>query len=165
MKKLGTFRKPTSQKVMQGTFRADQAQEIPEPQSPSSIKKPPAYMGKHGRKLWTDLAEELVDLGMLTVLDWTTLELCCNAYDLYREAQEAITRPGNTETGRPKGRSLTEYLRDEDGKLIRIMYQQYDRYMTAVKAMGLSPAARKGMVIVDNKPHEISVTERILNEM
>lgn len=162
---MGTNRKPTSQKVLQGTFRADQEQEIPEPQIPSSIRTPPAYMGKCGRQLWRDLAEELVDLGMLTVLDWTTLELCCNAYDLYRETQEGITRPSNAETGRPKRRKITEYLQEEDGKLLKIMNQQYDRYMTAVKAMGLSPAARKGIVIPDRKTEEISEIERQWNEL
>jgi P27 family predicted phage terminase small subunit len=162
---MGASRKPTSRKVLQGTFRKDQEHEIPQPRYVEKVKEPPSHLGKHGRQLWKDLACELVELGMITILDWATFELCCSSYDLYLEAKELISKPMNKTTGRPKGQSLGEYLEEGSGREIRIMNQSFDRYMTAVKALGLSPSARKNIVIPEPKTDEISVTERILNEM
>jgi len=162
---MGRSRKPTSEKVLQGTFRKDQEVLIPEPRMVNTVKEPPSHLGKHGRQLWTDLVYDLVDMGMLTVLDWATFELCCSSYDLFMEAKELISRPISKESGRPKGRSLGEYLEDGSGREIRIMNQSFDRYMAAVKALGLSPAARKNIAIPDPSKREIDPMEQMWNEI
>lgn len=162
---MGRSRKPTKQKILQGTFRTDQSQDIPSPPITQVVKDSPAHLGKYGKQLWENLVWDLTSLGLITSIDWATFELCCCSYNLYIEAWELIYKPMNKETNRPRRQSLAEYLEHGDPKVIRIMNQSYDRYMTAVKALGLSPAARKNIVIEKPETQEISDTARILQEV
>jgi P27 family predicted phage terminase small subunit len=122
-------------------------------------------LGRHGKKLWENLVWDMTSLGLITSIDWATFELCCSSYDLYMEAKELIYKPMNKETNRPRRQSLAEYLDHGDPKAIRILNQSYDRFMAAVKALGLSPAARKNIVIEKPETQEISDTAKILQEV
>lgn len=161
---MGRSRIPTKQKIMRGTFRADQDLDIPSPALTQVVKDPPSHHGKHGKKLWEDLVWELTSIGLITSIDWATFELCCSSYDLFMEAKEMIYKSTNRETNRPRRQSLAEYLSNGDPKAIRILNQSYDRFMSAVKALGLSPAARKNIVIEKPEDRELSVTEMLIRE-
>jgi P27 family predicted phage terminase small subunit len=158
-------RKPTATKILQGTFRKDRETQDPTPREVDEVRAAPSHLGKHGKRLWRDLAGDMVELGMVTVLDWATLELCCSSYDQYLEAKDLVYKPVNKATGKPKGRTLGEYMEHGNWQELRIMNQSFDRYMAAAKILGLSPTARKNIDIQKPKDHEISETERILNEV
>ena len=111
------------QKILQGTFRADQSQDIPSPPIEQTVKDPPAHLGRNGKKLWENLVWDMTSLGLITSIDWATFELCCSSYDLYMEAKELIYKPMNKETNRPRRQSLAEYLDHGDTKAIRILNQ------------------------------------------
>lgn len=69
----GRPRKPTQQKVIEGTFRKDRALNEPNPEVPSDIKVPDVLTTKAERKLYVRLAEQLRPSGLFTVADEMSL--------------------------------------------------------------------------------------------
>ena len=97
----GRPKKPTKLKLVQGTLRKSRTNENePEPEPVAEVPRPPSYLSKYAKKLWKSLAEELVEKGILTIVDLPALEVCCEAYGQYRAAQEAVFRPVDPKTGK-----------------------------------------------------------------
>lgn len=87
-------RKPKVIKMNQGTYRKDrEVNEEPEPTFSTTVRNPPPYIGKYGKKIWKELAVELVDSGVMTEVDWQALEICCSSYNTFRECRDSIYNP------------------------------------------------------------------------
>lgn len=84
-------RKPTRTKIIQGTFRKDQApKNEPKPPEISDEPKPPAYLPTYGKKLWKRLVPQLRDLGLLAELYLPALEMTCLNYGIVVENWRVI---------------------------------------------------------------------------
>mgnify|MGYP006270603613 CR=1 FL=1 len=69
----GRPRKPTNQKILQGTFRQDRAINEPQPDAPSEIEPPKELRTKRARELYVKYASQLMPSGLFTVADGASL--------------------------------------------------------------------------------------------
>ncbi len=105
--------------------------------------KPPANLGKHGKKFWKKHSKELADRGMLTDMDTASLELCSGAYQVYRDCWDAVFSPVNPATGRRMKRTLNDYLANSSGVELRELWSSQEQYLRSAEALGLTPASRR----------------------
>lgn len=168
MPKGGHNRKPTGTKIIHGTFRKDRAQERePEPEKVAEIPKPPSYLSKYAKKLWKSLAGELVEKGILTVVDVPALEACCEAYGQYRAAHEAVFRPVSPLTGNREKRTLAEYMRGRNSQTMpeySTMTKAWTTFKSYLVEFGLTPASRSRVGIPDPKGKENDPMEKLYRE-
>src|SRR6266480_2846757 len=62
----------------------------PEPARADECPEPPSRLSEYARQEWEAVAPELFRLGLLTVLDISTLAAYCSAAAQLRQAEEAI---------------------------------------------------------------------------
>jgi len=111
MARGGQNRKPRRTKIIQGTFRKDRNPgREPAPPVVSAVPKPPRGMNRWARRLWKNMAQDLVEQQLLTSIDVAALQLTCEAYGDYEEAKQTIFRPADPRTGKRVHRSLEQYL-------------------------------------------------------
>lgn len=163
----GRPRKPTQSKILHGTFRNDRApKNEPQPEKILEIPRPPSHLSKYAKKLWKQLAGELVEKGILTVLDTAALEACCEAYGQYRMAHEAVFRPVDPETGKKGKRTLAEYLRGRNSQTMpeyTTMTKAWTTFKTFLTEFGMTPASR-GKLDISEKGDEKDPMERLFHE-
>lgn len=164
----GRPRKPRQKKIIQGTFRKDRNPgNEPSPSVLLTVPKPPAGMNRWARRLWKDLIAELMEQQLVTTIDLATLELCCEAYGMYREAKDAVFHPRNLETGKRVRRSLAEYLRGRNSQTmpeLTTMKNGWQLYKAYMAEFGLSPASRNRIHIPGPREAGQDPMEKILNE-
>lgn len=88
---MGRKSTPTSLKVLRGNpgkrpINTDE----PQPDLLCSVPEPPENLGEIARQEWGRLAGELISLKLLTALDTTMLEVYCESYEQYRQAEAEI---------------------------------------------------------------------------
>jgi P27 family predicted phage terminase small subunit len=168
MGKGGHNKKPTQAKIIQGTFRKDRAPaKEPKPEKVSNVPKPPAYLSKYAKKVWKDLAEELVEKGILTVVDLPALEACCEAYGQYRLAFEAVFRPVDPETGKKGKRTLARYMKGRNSQTMpeyTAMNKAWATFKSFLTEFGLTPASRTKLEIAEPKGKGEDPMEKLWNE-
>lgn len=94
--------KPTALKVLKGTARPNRLN--PEEPMPKAVKIPLAPQMKFGKKAmeeWTRITRELIEVNVLTVIDYSALEMYCYYYGEWKEATETLDKEGRTRDGRP----------------------------------------------------------------
>lgn len=164
----GHNRKPRKSKIIHGTFRKDRnPKREPEPQAISNIPKPPSHLNRYAKKFWKSLAAELVDKGLLTVVDMAALEVCCVAYGEYRGAYDAVYRPRDPVTGRIVKRTLTEYMCNRNSQTIpehTAMRQAWNVFKSYLVEFGLTPASRNRIELPEPKGEEADPVKRMWNE-
>jgi len=142
--------------MQQKTYRADRNPESePEPTVETEERRPPSHLNKWAKRFWRDVCREMIDTGVLTVVDWSAFEMCCEAYGLYREAHEAIFRPVD-EFGKKGKRSLAEYLGGKNSQTtpeLTTMNKAMDAFLKYSNVLGLNPVARNRINLKD-KPKE-----------
>ena len=165
----GRPRKPRQAKIIQGTFRKDRNPgREPTPPVVPQVPKPPAGMNRWARRLWKEMAPELVEQDLLTTLDLAVLYLCCEAYGDYEEAKQAIFRPVDPKTGKRVRRSLQQYLQGRNSQTAPELAQKnrawaiFKSYMTE---FGLSPASRNRIHLPAKKEAGQDPMEKLLNEV
>ncbi len=90
MGQRGPAPKPTALKVLQGTDRPDRrAKKEPKPRRGADC---PAWLDKEAKAEWHRIAPELHRLGLLTVVDRSSLAAYCDAYSKWRKLVAAINR-------------------------------------------------------------------------
>jgi P27 family predicted phage terminase small subunit len=150
MGKGGHNKKPTQAKIIQGTFRKDRAPaKEPKPEKVSNVPKPPAYLSKYAKKVWKDLAEELVEKGILTVVDLPALEACCE------------------ETGKKGKRTLARYMKGRNSQTMpeyTAMNKAWATFKSFLTEFGLTPASRTKLEIAEPKGKGEDPMEKLWNE-
>lgn len=164
---MPNYRKPRQRKIIEGTFRKDRNPvNEPEPEKIQEAPKPPAHLGKYGKKKWKDLAGRLSEEGLLTVLDVEALEMLCEMYDQYRAAKDAVYQPLWSD-GKRRKRSLEEYLATHSFQTqteYSAMNRHYAEYIKLLKEFGMSPAARNRVSVKEKKGQEVDPMEEMWNE-
>ncbi len=155
----GRPRKPTKTKIIQGTFRKHRAKrDEPKPEVLIGVPKPPKHLTRFGKAMWRQVIPELVKTMLISSLDLRTLEICCDAYGMYREARAAMLRNGK--------RTLRQYLAGQNSQTTpeaTMMRQCWTTYKTFIGEFGLSPAARAKMDIKAPEDPEKDPMENLLN--
>lgn len=166
----GRKKKPTKQKIIQGTFRKDRApKHEPDPTPVSEVPKPPSTLNNAGKKLWKSLAQELVDKGLLTVVDIPALEVCCYNYGMYVDLSKSIRRMVDREDGTRKRQTIAEYLNGKNSQItpeLTAMFKLFNIFKSYLIEFGLTPAARAKIDLPEPKPKEpgADTVEKLWNE-
>lgn len=185
----GRPRKPKIIKLQQGTFRAEREPgQEPDPTMSSGVRTAPNHIGKYGKRLWTELSEELVSSGIMSEIDWQALEICCESYNLYRESRDAIYKPisrtcakcgeiveeGNcpacgstTFKMKAHAQKLAEYLRtrnSQTGFELTTMHKGKEQFLKYAVQLGLTPVARNRIDVSGKKSEEKSEMEKMWEE-
>jgi len=169
MSRGGQNRKPRKSKIIHGTFRKDRnPKREPEPEVVSNIPRPPSNLPLQGKKLWKSLAAELVDKGLLTVVDLGALEVCCFNYGLYKEFDKSIrTWTTDPVTGKRRKRTYAEYLAGRNSQTIpelTAMQKAFQLYKSYLVEFGLTPASRNRIELPEPKKDEEDPIKRMLDE-
>jgi len=162
-------RKPKKTKIIHGTFRKDRnPKREPEPEVVSNIPKPPSNLPLQGKKLWKSLAAELVDKGLLTIVDLGALEVCCFNYGLYKEFDKSIRIwIIDPVTGKRRRRSYSEYIEGQNSQTVPgllAMYKAFSIYKSYLVEFGLTPASRNRIELPEPKRDEKDPIKRMWNE-
>jgi P27 family predicted phage terminase small subunit len=91
MGQRGPTPKPSHLKVLEGNpgkRPLNQNEPKPKKKAPTC----PKHLDPIAKKEWKRIAPELERLGLLTVVDGATLEMCCTAYSRWMMAEEAIMK-------------------------------------------------------------------------
>ena len=102
----GRPRKPTEQKALEGTLRAERlAVETPRP--PAVLPRAPAWLSKTAKKHYQTLGPRLVAYGFAGQTDADALAVYCQLWARWQEAEEFLRDNGSTyvlrdETGKPR---------------------------------------------------------------
>lgn len=162
-------RKPTKTKIIQGTFRQDRTpQNEPEPEVVVKLPTPPTVMPKAGKKVWKKLGQELMDKGLLTVVDMPAFEMCCFNYGLFRELAEVVyRREEDPKTGKTRRRTLAEYMVGQNSQTMpeyTNMVKAFNTYKSFLVEFGLSPAARSRINLPELPGEDEDPVKRMWNE-
>ncbi len=131
-------RKPRALKVVAGTLRRDRDNPHEPDPSIEPNPSPPAWLDELARQEWCRVVRELVDLGLLTVLDTAALAAYATAYGRWVACELAIKKNGLTyETTSQQGVRMIR-LRPEVRASFEAM-REMRQYMTE---FGMTPASR-----------------------
>ena len=161
--------KPNKTKVIQGTFRKYRApKNEPDPAPVLTLPNPPTVMPKHGKRLWKKLGLELLDKGLLTVVDLPAFEMCCFTYGLYREAAEVVFKHiTDPNTGRRRRQTFEEYMAGRNSQTMpeyTSLKQAFTAYRGFLSEFGLSPGTRSRIDLPERESDEGDPIERMWNE-
>ena len=99
--------------------------------------RPPRHLGRFGGLLWRNYAGKLVELRVLTAIDWPAWEALCLAYDRMREAGEDIKR----HKGRVYMKNGIARLRPE----VRIEAEARKEFRQYCTEFGMTPSSWSGI--------------------
>lgn len=85
----GRPKKPTSLKVLQGTFRKDRGNPT-EPRPDLSSLRPPMHLDIDAKKQWRSIARELHKMGVLTTADRAALARYCQLQVVYNMTHKQV---------------------------------------------------------------------------
>lgn len=158
-------RVPRKLKLIRGTFRpGENPANEPEPEVLSDVPKAPSYLNRWGKAKWKEIAEELVDKGVLTVVDLPALELLCAQYGLFCELHDAITHEVGPD-GKRRKVSVARYLAGKNSQTIPEYVQMKAAsaaYKTYAVEFGLTPASRNRIDLPERTPQTKDPTEALL---
>lgn len=150
---------PTNIKVLQGTFRPSRAVEEPKPEELKEVPRPPKTLSskthKRARSEWTRISKELVDLGLLTKVDFVALECYCLAYERMLTAEEALADGKGLTTFTPNG---FEQQRPE----VSIASVSRKEVREFLIQFGMTPASRSRINVKKKKEGEGDKMEELL---
>ncbi|SFN23137.1 phage terminase small subunit P27 family [Nitrosomonas communis] len=134
----GRNRKPTHLKIVEGNKgkRAINGQE-PDPDYLNDLT-PPEFLTDSAKVVWEEIAQNLRDARVLTVLDIPMLQMVCESVATYRNAVKKC------EERHAKG-SIGESSSIGYWEMIKSM--SFKQAMAAMQQFGMSPAARTRIAI------------------
>jgi P27 family predicted phage terminase small subunit len=160
-------RLPRRTKMLKGTFRNDRNPVAePEPTQEFSAKRPPAHLNRYAKKLWVDLAQECINMGTLTVADWSSFTALCEAWGEYREMWEAIYSYTD-EDGKKHKRGLASYFHGKNSQTIpeyNAMRKALVDYRNLAALFGIG-ASNRNKIDLKHQTPEVSDTAKIMMEV
>lgn len=131
--------KPSSLKIIQGTYREDRAN-LRELKPTGDLALPPSYFTDEQKDVWS-YAIENAPKGLLKKLDISVLEIWVTAYVHYREAAQKIRISGQVIKS-PSGYPIVNPYLGNMNKQAMIM-------MKAASEMGFTPTSRSKIVMAE----------------
>jgi P27 family predicted phage terminase small subunit len=121
---------------------------------PPQVPEAPAFLDGYARAEWNRVAEELYQLGLLTVVDLQPLAAYCSAYGRWRTAEETLAAIAagdpalhglvvKTTEGNMRRNPLVQIAADAAGAMVRYAAE-----------FGLTPASRSRISVAGSKEPE-----------
>ncbi len=157
MAQMGRPPKPTAIKELEGN-PGKRPLNKHEPKPKKKAPRCPMWLLPDAKAEWERLSGSLEKLGLLTKSDMAAFSGYCQAYARWKEAEEFISKHGSI-------------LKTNSGYIQQIpqvsIAQQYLKQMRSFASeLGLTPAARSRMIIIDeDKTIEGEAMEKLLKEI
>lgn len=135
--------KPTKLKVLGGN-PGKRPLNTQEPKPKSGRPMCPKHLSPEARKAWRKLAKELEAVGLLSKLDGIALEMVCETYARWQDANEKVQKTGLMLKS-PNGFPVIN-------PCLSIANRCFDQLKSMLSEFGLSPAERSRLKI--EKPTE-----------
>ncbi|MEP6610177.1 MAG: phage terminase small subunit P27 family [Burkholderiaceae bacterium] len=136
-------RKPTRLKIVQGNPGKRQlSANEPEPELGAA---PPEWLSPQAIKHWPLIAQQLDEVGVLTVIDAPALGLYCEAFARWKDANEHVLKFGTVVTA-PSGFPI-------QSPFLAIANKAHDQMVKLLIEFGMTPAARTRVEVV-KKPRQ-----------
>ena len=142
MARTGRPRKPTKLKKLQGTLQKCRATKD-EWQPPAGTPPMPAHFGADARREWQRVVPLLLDAGLVTLADGSTLEAYCESYQRWKDAARLVTKEGQV-VDTPFGPKAHPAVKIEQAERLQCM-----KY---AERFGLDPSSRSRLSV--QKPKE-----------
>lgn len=147
MGKRGTKKTPTRKLELRGSWRAKIRPDEPRPKVCQVLPTERIRNDEVALAEWNRISDELYNLGILTDLDRTAMELYCLYYSEYCMAKDQLKEPNDYMFTTEKGyESVSPYVRLKNEAAMQIM-------KLGVK-LGLTPSDRADMKVEPVKPKE-----------
>jgi P27 family predicted phage terminase small subunit len=141
----GRPKKPTHQKILEGTYRKDREPTNPLPlESLESLPKAPGYLTKTGQKVWRVVVDRLFKLGVLYDLHLELLAMYCGEVAMYQDMSVIIKEK------QEKGQRLYSQAMGKDAKKVIELRMRDDALKNA-----LTLGAKFGFTLSDIKGIEL----------
>lgn len=147
-----TVRKPTEQKKLEGTYRADRAAKN-EPQPIVSMPECPEWITGEGRKEYDRIAGILVSTRVLTVADWSALAAYAHEFDCWVRAARRVEHEGSVLTSSKGGK----YINPRVG----IEAMHFKNMVKLMTELGLTPASRSRIEAQPEDDKPMSLAEKL----
>ena len=130
---MGRRREPAQSKVIKGNFRGDRHKHGPvvEIQSPPC----PTWLPKSAKKYWKDIAPQLVNAGLIGIVDSAAFIAHCDSVGKFEEVTKKLKKLEDMIDETPQKYQVQSVLFTIRNKL-------WDQVMKSASEFGLSPAAR-----------------------
>lgn len=125
-------RKPTKVKKLQGTLRKHRIRDEWEP--PVGAPPMPEHFGADARRQWRLVMPVLLQAGLITTTDASTLEAFCEAYQEWKDAARIIAKEGQLVEVPPYGQKAHP--------AVKILNDARAQCMSYAQRFGLDPASR-----------------------
>ena len=136
MAKPGTKPQPTHLKMVRGNPGKRKLNDQ-EPQPDITMPEPPAILSEQALAQWDVVAPQLHQMGVLTMIDATALEMYCVAYGNWCEAQEKIRKFG------PLTKSPSGHL--QQSPYMQIANKAFEQMRAMLPEFGMTPSSRSGL--------------------
>ena len=136
--------KPIEMKLLEGNpGKRKLNKNAPMPERIISLKCP-KFIGKYGRQEWQRITSDLSRLNMLTGVDQGALEMYCQTYQKWRDAEDYLIKEGTVYA-----------IKDDYGNIkcvqqvpqVSIAHQSAEYCRKMLSEFGLTPAARTRLSI------------------
>ena len=139
---------PTAIKQVRGTTRADRGVKN-EARFPVPSRMPPApdTLNEWGKKAWSYYGRLLLDAGLLTEGDRIALELLCQVYGRWVEAEVQVAKSGTILTSKRSGNLF-------QNPYLAVANRSWDQVRAMLSEFGLTPAERTRVQAIAGKEED-----------
>ena len=136
MAKPGTKPQPTHLKMVRGNPGKRKLNDQ-EPQPDMEMPQPPPMLSAEALTQWEVVAPQLHQMGVLTMIDASALEMYCVAYGNWYAAQEKIKEFG------PLVMARSGYL--QQSPYMQIANKAFEQMRAMLPEFGMTPSSRSGL--------------------
>lgn len=146
--------KPTALKILEGN-PGHRPLNQHEPQATPGEPVMPKGMSKEAKREWKRVVPQLLDMGVLSVIDASALEAYCEAYAEFKQADKLIQTEGlvYTTAGGLKKRHPAVAIRADAQKRMKAFLCEF----------GMSPSSRTRLVTKDADTNQSNPWDELLN--
>lgn len=161
MGKRGPAPKPTALKIIEGNpgkQKLDGTGE-PKPRTAKKAPSPPKRLLDEAKKEWKRLAPALINLGVLTEVDWSAFAELCQNYAYYIEVDKEIMTQGARAVYAMQ-KTPSGYVQQHP--ILSLRRQYYETWRKGLADFGLTPASRARIIVDQNAIKEDDPMEHLL---
>ena len=155
---MGRHKEPTELLKLKGSWRAKQRGDEPKPEK--GLPNVPEGLSENALKVWDEVAPLLKNMNVLTVSDGIALEILCETYVRWRDAEDKVRKHGTVFPIRNEDGSV-RYL--QQSPFVGQANQAAKLLQGLLREFGMSPSARASLQVDVNGIDEPNLMKFLRN--
>lgn len=132
----GRHPEPAQAKILKGKFRPDR--DTHGAKVEIGLPPCPAWLPRGAKKYWSQLGEQLVAAGLISIVDGDVFAAHCDTVAKFAEVTQKLKRIEDTLDHTPQGYQV-------QSALFTIRSKLHDQLVKTAREFGLTPSARSGI--------------------